>query len=97
MHREFPTVQRLEVHLPEQQQVMFNEDGSLMGVLTNARHTRLTRWFEFNKKKQEEHSIALLTDPEAEPHVCLSTLYHNFPRLHHGIKAKRIGKREHKD
>ena len=52
MHREFPSVQRLEVHLPEQQQVMFNEDGSLMGILTDARHTRLTRWFEFNKRKK---------------------------------------------
>ena len=81
MHREFPSVQRLEVHLPEQQQVMFNEDGSLMGILTDARHTRLTRWFEFNKRKKEEHSIAFLTDPEAQPHPCLQTLYHNFPRI----------------
>jgi hypothetical protein len=81
MHKEFPSVQRLPVHLPNQQQVSFDETGNIIQVLATARHTKLTRWLEFNYKKKEEHEQALLIDPAAQPHLCLNTLYHNFPKI----------------
>ena len=71
---------RLVVHLPEQQQVLFDDNGNIMEVLNKAVHTKLTCWFEFNKKK-EEYLMAVQTSQDAQPHVCLSTLYHNFPRI----------------
>ena len=72
MHKEVPSVQRLEVHLPNQQQVTFDETGKIMQVLATAMHTRLTRWLEFNRRKKEQHEQALLTDPEAPPFPILS-------------------------
>jgi len=81
MHKEFPSVQRLPVHLPNQQQVTFDETENIMQVLATAMHTKLTRWLDFNHKKKEQNEEALLTDPAARPHVCLNTLYHNFPGI----------------
>ncbi len=52
-----------------------------MQVLGNAMNTKLTRWLEFNRNKKEEHQHALLAEPGAQPHVCLNTLYHNFPKI----------------
>ena len=81
MHKEFPSVQRLPVHLPNQQQVTFDETGNIMQVLSTAMHTKLTQWLDFNRRKKELHEQALITDPAAQPHVCLTTLYHNFPKI----------------
>jgi len=39
MHKEFPSVQHLPVHLPNQQQVTFDETGNIMQVLATAMHT----------------------------------------------------------
>ena len=88
MHREFPSVFRLAIHLPDQQPVTFDpsrnrtDDGTnpLTRVLAQAQHTTLTRWFQFNKEKND-HILAMQTNPEALPHPCLSTLYHDFPKL----------------
>ena len=60
MHREFPSVFRLAIHLPDQQPVTFDpsrnrtDDGTnpLTRVLAQAQHTILTRWFQFNKEKK---------------------------------------------
>jgi len=69
MHKEFPSVQRLPVHLQNQQQVSFDETGNIIQVLATARHTKLTWRLEFNYKKKEQHEQALLTNPAAQPHV----------------------------
>ena len=94
IHEEFPSVVRLVVHLPEQQQVLFDDNGNIMEVLDKAEHTKLTRWFEFNSKKKEEYHNTLQTNQDAQPHVCLSTLYHNFPRIASWIKTKKWKERK---
>ncbi len=50
MHGRFPTVQRLAVHLPEQQHVTFRDDDDLQNIVerANTRLTTLTAWFQEN-------------------------------------------------
>ncbi len=90
MHRESPNVVRLPIHLQDQQQVLFDptrsnrtgdESEAIQTVVAAAEHTKLTRWFDFNKKKKDDHLLAIQTTPDAVPHPCLSTLYHDFPKI----------------
>jgi hypothetical protein len=86
MHEELPNVVRLAVHLEGQQTVMFR--GSNVANAHAALHrsgTTLTAWFYYNKaaKEKYEAECAAVQPPfalPAEPE-CLSTLYHDFPKI----------------
>jgi hypothetical protein len=51
LHGRFPAVQRLQVHLPNQQTVVFSEDADLQEVVgkSNVQKTTLTEWFTANR------------------------------------------------
>ena len=53
IHKHFPAVMPLRVHLKDQQEIYFdeNQEGE---ALDKQRHTELTAWFEFNKKALAE-------------------------------------------
>ncbi len=51
LHGRFPAVQKLQVHLPNQQTVVFSEDADLQEVVgkSNIQKTTLTEWFTANR------------------------------------------------
>jgi hypothetical protein len=51
LHGRFPVVHRLQVHLPNQQTVVFSEDADLQEVVgkSNIQKTTLTEWFTANR------------------------------------------------
>ena len=62
MHQEFPNIVRLQVHLPNQQLVMWNEDATaeLQTVVENqgTRDTTLTGYFKANANPHEDYQQA---------------------------------------
>lgn len=52
MHGRHPVVERLPVHLENQQKVVFKETDSLQKKLDENVHTQLTRWFELNRRRE---------------------------------------------
>ncbi|CAI5722376.1 unnamed protein product [Peronospora effusa] len=65
MHDHYPPIQRLQVHLPYQQQVVFNANGSLVAAVNNeqARKTTLTQWFELNRLNIDAQETTYLEFP----------------------------------
>ena len=53
IHDRFPAVMALRVHLPEQQQIIFDEENELE-ALENQRETELTAFFDFNRESIEK-------------------------------------------
>ena len=53
IHDRFPSVLPLRVHLPEEQQIVFDEETELE-ALENQRETELTAYFDFNRKSIEQ-------------------------------------------
>ena len=53
IHKHFPAVMPLRVHLKDQQEIYFDENQEGEALLKQ-RHTELTAWFEFNKKSLAE-------------------------------------------
>lgn len=53
IHDRFPAVMALRVHLPEEHQIVFDEDSELE-ALENQRDTELTAFFDFNKAAIDE-------------------------------------------
>lgn len=53
IHKHFPAVMPLRVHLKDQQEIYFNENQE-GEALEKQRHTELTALFEFNKKALAE-------------------------------------------
>jgi hypothetical protein len=86
MHSEVPHVTRLAVHLPQQQQVVFDDDADLHHVLERAQHTTLTRWMDFNRIARERHSRQPAGTPLPD---CLTTTYDRFPSIATWDKASR--------
>jgi hypothetical protein len=80
MQKKVPTVVRLAVHLPGQQTVYFQEGGDVDRAMRGSK-TTLTEWFAYNMSARSAHAAALATDPAAAAPRCLSTLYHDFPRM----------------
>ena len=66
MHAEAPTVYRLPIHLEDQQTIYFNAEDDIDEVLERggSKVTRLTAWFEANRKYEAARSVT----------------YQNFPR-----------------
>ncbi|CAN6678727.1 unnamed protein product [Malus baccata var. baccata] len=63
-HRE-PSVERLPVHLPFEQNIVFNGDQSLYSIIKQnaSNHTMLTSWFETNKIYSEARSLTYAQFP----------------------------------
>jgi hypothetical protein len=64
--------------MPQQQQVVFDDDADLHHVLERAQHTTLTRWMDFNQSARERHSRQPAGTPLPE---CLTTTYDRFPSI----------------
>jgi hypothetical protein len=54
MHERFPTVERLQYHLPNQQMVLFANDDDVQEVATRSTisRTMLTEWFKTNQESK---------------------------------------------
>ncbi len=54
MHERFPTVERLQYHLPNQQMVLFHDDNDVQEVATQSAISRmmLTEWFKTNQESK---------------------------------------------
>lgn len=87
-----PTVERLDVHLPNKQPVTYKENAStdeLHDVLKNVSRTRLTEWFAINAKElQEPLPVPTITgaDGELQPRAC-ELFYDDFPRYYSWNKS----------
>ncbi|KAF7839557.1 DNA helicase PIF1, ATP-dependent [Senna tora] len=59
MSRIYPTVERLQIHMPNMQRVQFNEDQSVYDILANERNTRtqLTEYFRMNRAKDFDNLL----------------------------------------
>jgi len=59
MHERFPTVERLQYHLPNQQMVMFDDDDDVQEVATRSAisRTMLTEWFKTNQELKVARSL----------------------------------------
>ena len=63
LHDRSPSIQRLAVHLPGQQQIIYKE-GSAQTALERLKHTTLTAWFEINKHLSEARHVLYHMFPE---------------------------------
>jgi len=54
MHERFPTIERLQYHLPNQQLVLFDNDDDVQEVATRSAisRTMLIKWFKTNQKSE---------------------------------------------
>jgi hypothetical protein len=66
LHGRFPVVHRLQVHLPNQQTVVFSEDAYLQEVVgkSNVQKTTLTEWFTTNKNYASARNTPYAKFPE---------------------------------
>ena len=64
LHGESPNIIRLQVHLPDQEMVLFNADQQLDEVVIQQLTTTLTGWMEYNATHDDARNI----------------LYHDFPK-----------------
>ena len=49
LHGQFPSIYRLQIHLPNQQLVYFQEQDNAQDIIVRQSKTMLTEWFELNK------------------------------------------------
>jgi hypothetical protein len=66
MHEQFPVVERLQYHLPNQQMVLFNDDDDVYEVAarTTISRTMLTEWFKVNQKLEVARSLTFDQFPQ---------------------------------
>jgi hypothetical protein len=66
LHGRFPAVHRLQVHLPNQQTVVFSEDADLQEVVgkSNVQKTTLTKWFTANRNYASARDTPYAKFPE---------------------------------
>jgi hypothetical protein len=66
LHGRFPAVHRLQVHLPNQQTVVFSEDADLQEVVgkSNVQKTTLTEWFTANRNYASARDTPYAKFPE---------------------------------
>jgi hypothetical protein len=68
LHGERPSVVRMAVHLPDQQQVFFNPDNITPGVPPPEPASTLTAWMDFNRQLRVDDPLR-------------SVLYQDFPAV----------------
>jgi hypothetical protein len=59
----YPSIFRLQIHLPNQQTVYFNEEQNIETVLSRSMKTMLTEWFEINKTDSLARNITYSEAP----------------------------------
>jgi hypothetical protein len=66
MHERFPTVERLQYHLPNQQMVLFDDDDDVQEVATRSAisRTMLIEWFKTNQKSEVAQSLTFDQFPQ---------------------------------
>lgn len=66
LHCENPTTVRLNLHLENEQGVVFNPNANLAAIVAAPPKTMLTEWFVFNKKTRDDvaRSLVLVRDQE---------------------------------
>jgi hypothetical protein len=76
MHHRYPAVQRLQIHLPNQQTVTFSDDTDMVTFLNNERlqKTTLTEFFTANKRAERD-----APGPPTAENDCRKLLYQEFP------------------
>ena len=60
----YPPVQRLALHLKDQETVHFEEHADLEAVLSKNRTTTLTAWFAYNRQNTDGHHLTYQQFPE---------------------------------
>jgi hypothetical protein len=70
MHEWFPTIERLQYHLPNQQMVLFDDDDDVQEVATRSAISRMMfiEWFKTNQESKIARS--LIFDQFPEQWVC---------------------------
>nr|ADB85380.1 putative retrotransposon protein [Phyllostachys edulis] len=65
IHRHFPSVERLTVHLPKMNSLCFNPNANLSNVVSNTflARTPLTEWFVANCRYTEAHALTYCEFP----------------------------------
>ena len=81
MHNRTPAVQRLQIHLPNQQTVTFSKDTDVATLLDNNRlqKTTLTEYFTANKHTKAEAAATAATGRPPLEFDCRDLLYQEFP------------------
>jgi hypothetical protein len=67
MHRQFPSITRLAVHLENEQIVYFDEDDeeeNIEEILNNSKKTTLTEWFNMNLQHPESKHLKYMNFPD---------------------------------
>jgi len=66
MHKQFPTIERLQYHLPNQQMVMFDDDDDVQEMATRSAisRTMLTEWFKTNQELKVARSLTFNHFPQ---------------------------------
>ncbi|KAH8973324.1 hypothetical protein BDL97_01G040400 [Sphagnum fallax] len=66
MHERFPTVERLQYHLPNQQMVLFGDDDDVQEVATRSTisRTMLTEWFKTNQESEVARNLTFDQFPQ---------------------------------
>ena len=82
LHGRLPSVQRVHIHLPGQENVSVDEDADLHEVARGLQaagppSTHLNAWFKFVQQQRQAYEAA--ADRDAEPPAALSTSYLNAP------------------
>ena len=60
IHEEKPAVEFLDLHLPNQQTIYFNEIGNLEEVALNTKLSKLHAWFLLNRKDDDARTLTYL-------------------------------------
>jgi hypothetical protein len=66
MHEWFPTVKRLQYHLPNRQMVLFDDDDDVQEVATRSTifRTMFTEWFKINQESEVAQSLTFDQFPQ---------------------------------
>jgi hypothetical protein len=66
MHEQFPVVECLQYHLPNQQMVLFDDDNNVHEVATWSAISRmmLTKWFKINQESKVARSFTFDQFPQ---------------------------------
>src|SRR5687767_11476601 len=86
MHGRNPNVQRLAVHLPDQQTLTFNEEANLSNIMEHdiTHKTTLTSWFEENVESSDAQNYKYIDFPS---HYTWNATHHKWNRRKNTTKA----------
>lgn len=59
LHQQFPSTQRLQIHLEDQQNIRFKDSDKVSDVVTKKDHTQLTAYFKLNDSEGDTETKSL--------------------------------------